>query len=175
MAAWSVPCTASMADTSPASDRPRLAPGYGVDPAAIGGVLPWSYVTERMERSRNYWVATTRPDGRPHVVPVWGLWLDGVFAFATDLASRKGRNLAARPEMVVHLESGDEVVILEGVAEPATDPGFLARFADAYQAKYAIRPDVSGGGTFRLCPRAAFAWRERDFPASATRWMLEQA
>ena len=46
-------------------------------------LLPWSYVSERMEQSRSYWIATTRADGRPHVMPVWGVWLDEVFYFGT--------------------------------------------------------------------------------------------
>lgn len=68
-------------------------------------------------RARNYWVVTTRSDGKPHSVPVWSIWLDETFYFGTDRRSRKGRNLATNPGLVVHLESGDDVVILEGVAE----------------------------------------------------------
>jgi pyridoxine/pyridoxamine 5'-phosphate oxidase len=128
-----------------------------------------------MASARNYWVGTTRPDGRPHAAPVWGIWFDESFSFATDPASRKGANLAANPALVVHLESGDEVVILEGTAEKVTDPTLLARFADAYEAKYRFRPEVSGEAVvYRLRPRVAFAWRERDFPTSATRWSLDQ-
>ena len=63
---------------------------------------------------RSYWVTTTRADGRPHAMPVWGLWLDGALWFSSDPDSVKGRNLAARPDAVVHLESGDEVCILDG-------------------------------------------------------------
>ena len=47
---------------------------YGV-PEGEEDMLPWSHVEERMLGPRNYWVATVRPDGRPHAVPVWGVWL----------------------------------------------------------------------------------------------------
>jgi len=149
--------------------------GYGID-RATEGLLPWSYVGERMASSRNYWVGTTRPNGRPHVAPVWGVWLDEAFYFSSDPASVKGRNLAANPELVVHLESGDEVVILEGIAEAVTDQAILARFVDAYDAKYQYRPDISNPayGFYRLRPRVVFAWRERDFPQSATRWVFDR-
>ncbi|MBI2911131.1 MAG: pyridoxamine 5'-phosphate oxidase family protein, partial [Chloroflexi bacterium] len=80
----------------PNRSRPHLPATYGI---ATGneGMLPWSYVREQMAKSRNFWVATTRPDGRPHVTPVWGLWLDESFFFSSDPTSRKGRNLAASP------------------------------------------------------------------------------
>jgi hypothetical protein len=152
-----------------------MAVGYGVDRAAREGMLPWSHVSDRMASSRNYWVGTTRPDGRPHARPVWGIWLDQTFYFATDPASRGGRNLAASPELVVHLESGDDVVILEGVAEEVADVSVRARFADAYEAKYQLRPDTGDAALiYGLRPRAAYAWLEKDFPRTATRWLFGQ-
>ncbi|MBI3978232.1 MAG: pyridoxamine 5'-phosphate oxidase family protein [Chloroflexi bacterium] len=149
-----------------------MPPSYGIDRTATGGMIPWGAVADRLASARNYWIGTTCPDGRPHAAPVWAVWLDDALSFATDLSSRKGRNLAARPEVVVHLESGDDVVILEGAVEAVREPSELARFADAYEAKYAFRPhvDVPAPGVFRLRPRVAYAWLERDFPATATRW-----
>jgi Pyridoxamine 5'-phosphate oxidase len=147
--------------------------GYGINRSTDEGLLPWSFVQERLTTARNYWIATARLDGRPHVAPVWGLWLDERFYFATDAASRKARNLEANPALVVHLESGDDVVILEGTAERVADPTCLARFADAYDAKYQIRPDVGPAAlVYGLRPLVAQAWREQDFVNSATRWLL---
>jgi hypothetical protein len=76
---------------------------------------------------------------------------------------------------VVHLESGDEVVILEGVLERVTDRPALDRFVEVYDAKYHIRVDVGNPayGVYRLLPHVIFAWRERDFPGSATRWVID--
>jgi pyridoxine/pyridoxamine 5'-phosphate oxidase len=105
-------------------------------------------------------------DGSPHAAPVWGLWRGDAFVFGTGAESRKGRNLARDPRAVVHLESGDEVVILEGsIATVATDEAF----ADAYEAKYDHRPEP-GEGWLSLSPSRALAWRERDYPQSATRF-----
>jgi Pyridoxamine 5'-phosphate oxidase len=156
----------------PQATRPNFTPGYGIDPAKVEGLLPWIFVTERMAAARNYWVATTRSDGRPHVAPVWGLWLDDAFYFSTDPKSVKGRNLARSSEVAVHLESGDEAVILEGSAERWTDQAELTLFADAYDAKYQFRPDPTNPdqGVYRLKLRTAFAWTEKDFLNTPTRW-----
>jgi PPOX class probable F420-dependent enzyme len=147
---------------------------YGLRPAAAG-LLPWGGVTERLAAARNYWVATTRPDGRPHAVPVWGLWLDGAFYFGTERRSLKARNLAANPAVAVHLESGDDAVMLEGAAAEVTDPARLARFDEAYVAKYAVRMrDIPGElSVWAVRPRVALAWQEKDFPGTATRFTLE--
>jgi hypothetical protein len=147
---------------TPAVDRPMMPAGYGV-PATADGQLPWSYVDERMTAARNYWVGTTRPDGRPHAMPMWGLWMDGRFYFATDRGSRKARNLRHDAATVVHLESGDEVVILEGHAEEVTDAARRAAFDGAYHLSI-----------WAVTPRVALAWQERDFPGSATRWVLDR-
>lgn len=148
--------------------RPHM-PGYGILPESEGaGLLPYSFVEERMAAARNYWVCSVTPEGRPHAAPVWGLWHAGAFYFGTGDTSRKGRNLAANPAVVVHLESGDEAIILEGRAEPVTDAALLKTLDKAYKAKYKV-PFHSA-----LCvrPQVAFAWREADFPASATRFVL---
>ena len=82
--------------------RPRMPTTYGIATQS-GGTLPWSWAEEQLRAARNYWVCSTRPDGRPHAMPVWGLWLDGAVLFSTDPSSRKGRNLTANPAAVVHL------------------------------------------------------------------------
>jgi nitroimidazol reductase NimA-like FMN-containing flavoprotein (pyridoxamine 5'-phosphate oxidase superfamily) len=158
---------------TPAVERPVMPAGYGV-PATADGQLPWSYVDERLAAARNYWVGTTRADGRPHAMPTWALWMDGRFYFGTDRGSRKARNLAHNPATVVHLESGDEVVILEGAAEEVTDAARRAALDAAYQAKYEMAMTEAPGdlSIWAVTPRVALAWRERDFPRSATRWVL---
>jgi hypothetical protein len=90
-------------------------------------------------------------------------------------SSVKARNLAANPALLVHLESGDDVVILEGEAQwlTAVDPALWQRIADRYDAKYpGFRPDPpSAQGPFvALRPQTALGWLESDFVRSATRW-----
>jgi len=133
--------------------------------------LPWNWVIERLERSHNYWICSTRPDGRPHAAPVWGVWHEGAVIFSTDPSSRKAQNLAANPAVTIHLESGDEVVILEGLIDKTK---LNSRIDDAYNAKYKMRlSDFPGPvSIYSLRPKKVMAWREKDFVTSATKWQF---
>lgn len=150
--------------------RPHV-PGYGI-PETIEGVLPWSFALERLERAQNYWIATTRPDGRPHAVPVWGVLVEGTVYFGGGPETVWARNLARDPRVVVHLESGDEVVIIEGTAirhtEENTDAALLTKIDDAYEPKYDMR---HGTPVWELVPRVAFAWSR--YPDDTTRFAFE--
>jgi PPOX class probable F420-dependent enzyme len=160
----------------PRPTAPLIPAAYGVPTDASGADrLPWAWAEERLTEARNYWICTTRADGRPHAAPVWGLWLGGAVWFSTARDSSKGRNLARSPAALVHLESGDETVILEGVVEEVADGAALERFADAYEAKYAFRPDPGEAGsvTYALRPRVAQTWREADYPLTAARWIFD--
>ena len=148
-------------------------PGYGILDADSGrGLLPWSWAAERIAKSHNYWVATTSPEGWPHVMPVWGVWLDEGFYFSTGKNTRKARNLAANPRCVVCSERADEAIIVEGVVEPVDDPTVYARFADAYKAKYDWPVEQATAPAYAVRPSVAFAFIENaeDFAGSATRW-----
>jgi len=159
--------------SAPEASRPRFHESYGIWAADEGaGLLPWDWATKRLERAHNYWVASASEKGRPHAAPIWGLWLDRVFFFSTARGSRKGSNLAANPQAVVHLESGDEVVIIEGAVVEVGDQKELARLAAAYGEKYTLEIDFAEAGSvvYALRPERAFAWRESDYPESATRF-----
>lgn len=159
----------------PRPTAPRIPPGYGVPPDGSGAeLLPWSWAVERLVAARCYWICTTRRDGRPHAAPVWGLWRDDAIWFSTDRASQKARNLRRDPRVVVHLESGDETVIIEGRASEELSSPAREAFADEYEAKYAVRPDPALGASLVLVvrPTAAQTWRERDYPRTATRWVF---
>jgi hypothetical protein len=156
-----------------------MPPSYGIGRggSAPGELLPWARVDEWLTAARNYWVCTTRPDGRPHAKPVWGIWMDGLLMFSTDPESVTGRNVAAGSRLQAHLESGDEVAILDGDIEHPSDPDLLARFADAYDAKYGIRVDVTSDSTpiLALRPTTVMSWEEKDYPETATRWALPES
>ena len=83
------------AKSQPKADRP-FAPGYGIVGAKDGkGLLSWTWVTRKMNPCRTFWLATIHASqARPHVMPVWGVWLDDAFFFSTGRKSRKGQNLA---------------------------------------------------------------------------------
>lgn len=95
-------------------------PGYGL-PTDAEGLLPWDWAERRLLASHVYWLATTRPDGRPHLMPIWGLWLDRVFYFSTGRQSRKARNLERNAHCVVATEQALEAVVVEGTANEIMD------------------------------------------------------
>lgn len=147
-------------------------PEYGLlAPDEGQGLLPWGWAAERLTRARNYWVATTQPDGRPHVTAVWGVWLDDTFYFSTGRQSRKARNLAERPHCVICTEDAAEAVIVEGRTVLVGDPAPLARIANIYRAKYASSfPDDSN--VYAVRPQVVFGFIESaaEFAGAATRW-----
>jgi hypothetical protein len=148
---------------------------YGIlDEEAGSGLLPWNRGRERLAASRNYWIHTTRPDGQPHVKPVWGLWFEDRFYFGTSPRSVAGQNLSVNHWLAVHLESGDDVVILEGRAEQVTDRVLLSRLDESYIAKYSYHLASEDGATvYTLYHKVAFAWLERDFVGDATKYNFQ--
>jgi hypothetical protein len=122
----------------PRAIRLKMPRGYAVADDE-GTLLPWSRVIERLDRAINYWLATMRPEGRPHVTPVWGVWVDGALYFDGIPTAHWARNIAANPTVSMHLESGDDVVVLEGVAEDVEqveDAHLANRIVGAWDAKY---------------------------------------
>jgi PPOX class probable F420-dependent enzyme len=137
-------------------------------------MLSWDHVDRHLRNSRSYWLTTVRADGRPHAMPVWGVWDRRAIWFGTGRESIKGRNMARDPRIVMHLESGDDVVILEGTAEQTWSDDILA----AYVTKYSMPADQLGferapDGMFRLAPDRVQAWLEGEFVASAVRFRFD--
>jgi len=149
-------------------------PGYGIlKPEEGTGLRPWEWARDRLDRARTYWVATARPDGRPHAMAVWGLWLDDRFWFSSDLRSRKVRNLMADPRCTITAEVDHDALTVEGRAERITDQGKYRRFAEAYDAKYGWKLDSDQYPLFVVRPEMVFAFSMDDFVGSATRWRFE--
>jgi len=154
---------------NPTADRPHM-PGYGV-PASRKGILSWKWAGQRLVRSHNYWFCTTRPDGSPHVMPIWGVWVNGIFCFSTGRESRKARNLAVNPRCVICNEISKEAVIVEGRAEELTDPHRIKEFGRSYARKYKPwKLDPKLGPIFIVRPNVAFGMYEKKFANAATRW-----
>lgn len=151
-------------------------PGYGVVGAAQGsGLLPWSWALERLTRSHDYWVATVRPGGQPHVMPVWGIWLDGALWFSSSRESRKARNLARNPACTCTTDNPYEPVVVEGTAELIREPKAIAAFVAEVNRKYQTSYTVgffNANACFRVRPAWAFGLMESDFTGSPTRWVF---
>lgn len=143
--------------------------------------VPWGRFVQMLTLARNYWIGSVRADGRPHCAPVWGVWLDGALYFSTPPHSQKGRNLARNPEVVVHLESADEVTMFEGVASIEDDPVRVKLVDQAFAAKYVVVPsgdpyhlDMDQGcQVYRVLPRIAHSWVDIAGGESKSRWVFD--
>jgi PPOX class probable F420-dependent enzyme len=157
------------------ADRPFM-PGYGVEDSTSGtGLLPWQWAEERLVASHDYWVVTVWPDGRPHAMPVWGVWDGGGLRFSSGGESRKVRNLRADPRCVVAIADTNDPVVLEGRAEFLTDPMELRHTIDLINAKYSTSYavnflDPAVNATVRVQPRVGIGLVQDDFSGSPTRW-----
>jgi hypothetical protein len=94
---------------------------------------PWAEAQRRLAEGQWFWLATVRPDGSPHLMPVIAFWLDGAFHVLAGEGTRKGRNLAADARCVIgassmRLPSID--IIAEGQARPIDDPDELRRITE---------------------------------------------
>src|SRR5262245_38782878 len=124
--------------TEPVASRPFM-PGYGIAAADEGvGLLAWAWAEERLSTSRNYWLATRWPDGRPHIMPVWAVWLDGALWFSSSNDSRKSRNLANDPRCSLTTDDSQNPVVVEGVAERLSTAAELEAMLAAENAKYGM-------------------------------------
>jgi nitroimidazol reductase NimA-like FMN-containing flavoprotein (pyridoxamine 5'-phosphate oxidase superfamily) len=98
--------------------------------------LSWADVRTRVAEAGDYLLATTDPDGRPHVVPVLAVWLDGTVCFVTFRRSRKTRNLERNNGCAVTVPGPDVDLVLEGAAYRIRDAARLQNVADLYPVKY---------------------------------------
>ncbi len=164
--------------SEPRPDRPEMPEGYGVEQAEE--FVSWETIEAKLRDSHHYWMSTTRRDGRPHVVPRWGVWLDGRFWYDGSPETLHVRNLERDPRCVLHLESGEQATIIEGESLRA-DPiqgelgdRLAAEFARKYAPEYAPEPsawaDEPAGGMRTLTPVKALAWTR--FPKDVTRYIF---
>ena len=151
-------------------------PGYGIEAAEAGaGLLPWAWAEERLVGSRNFWLATRWPDGRPHVMPVWAIWHAGALWFSSSRGSRKARNLAHDPRCSLTTEDPQNPVVVSGQAELLTAATDLQTLLDIENAKYETSygldmVDPEHNSAYRVRPEWAFGLREEEFTGSPTRW-----
>lgn len=150
---------------------------------------PWRDALDVLEKAELYWLTTVRPDGRPHVTPLVGVWLDGAAYFCTGSGERKAKNLAHNSHCVITtgcnaLNEGLDIVV-EGEAKRVSDETRLQRVADVYASKYddpmwhfAVRDGVFAGEggnvalVYAVAPTTAFGFAKGEF--SQTRWQFRR-
>lgn len=140
--------------------------------------MTWTEVADRLAEARTYWLGSTTVSGAPHAAPVWGVVTGETLYLYSERSTVKARNLAADPRVVVHLESGEDVLIVRGVAEdlgpPATVPSVVTALAAKYtrpqDQQYLPDHDPDFDVVWAIRPRSAMAWQLDDYDASQRRW-----
>jgi hypothetical protein len=151
----------------PTAEPIELPEGYG----KATTTMAWPAVRERLEQSPRYWLVTNRRDGRAHVVPVDGVWLDDAWWYGGSPATLHQQNLSSDQRVVVHLADTMAAVILEGTMRRQVPSAELAgRLRAASRAKYGYEPPEGAyeAGVWVLQPARARAWSA--FPDDVTRF-----
>jgi nitroimidazol reductase NimA-like FMN-containing flavoprotein (pyridoxamine 5'-phosphate oxidase superfamily) len=172
-----------MAANEPVAARPFIAGEQRPLPS-------WPEVRRRLAEGGTYWLATVRPDGRPHVVPVLAVWLDGALHFSSSPSARKAKNLASSPHCALTLAGPALDLVVEGEATKVRDDATLHRLAEAYATKYQWQVAVRDGAFFgdgaptagpppyevyELTPAAAFSFgTDATFGAACWRFLTSQ-
>jgi len=151
--------------------------------------IPWSRALEQLEAesAKSYWLATVRPDGRPHVAGVGALWFDGQLYIVSGPETRKSRNLAENPNCVISVSLPDLDLVVEGTAAKVTDHATLQRIVERFVAggwparasDGAITAEYSASSAgpppwylYVVTPMTAFGVATAE-PQGATRWNFE--
>jgi F420H(2)-dependent biliverdin reductase len=95
----------------------------------------WRTIEARLSREMTIWIATTRADGRPHLTPVWYVWLDEKVYIATGTDTQKFANLRNNQQVALALPDTESVIIIEGEAHAAERP-VTEKLADFFYHKY---------------------------------------
>jgi uncharacterized pyridoxamine 5'-phosphate oxidase family protein len=151
--------------------RTDLHPQFSSDGASP---TPWPEARNLLEQASIYWLATVRPEGRPHVTPLFAVWLTDAIYFCTGPTERKAHNLVDNPHCVIitgcNVIEGHDLII-EGDAQKVTDEADLnavaARYASKYNWRYEIRDGAfygEGGRAevYRVAPTTAFSFGKGD-------------
>jgi uncharacterized pyridoxamine 5'-phosphate oxidase family protein len=159
-----------------------LSPFSSDDTAPTG----WEQGRKHLQDAEVYWLSTVRPDGRPHVTPLLGVWLDGALYFCTGPNERKAKNLAQNRHCI--LTTGSNTlngldIVVEGDVAKVSDKVELRNVADTYESKYGAHFRAPEGTCFglgdsirsgqalvyRVVPSTAFGFG-KGTPFSQTRW-----
>ena len=157
----------------PVASRPLIPEDYGVAEDSRG-LLPWSYVVDRLTEAKHYWISTVTRGGAPHTRPVDGFWIDERLYFGGGPKVGWRRNLERNPNACVNLEDGEQAVILHGTVKVVrADPALAERLAEMSNEKYELSQgqtpeDYEGQEVLVFEPSVAFAWKV--FFEDATRW-----
>jgi hypothetical protein len=154
----------------PRTEQLTVPAEYG-SPATL---LDWSIVDRRLADAPHYWLVTVKRSGRPHVVAIDGLWIDGRLYFGGSPTTVWQRSLRADPNVTVHLDDSRSAVILEGacqVEEPGRDGAAALVAASNRKYGYAAPASAYLAGVWAFTPSVGRAWT--DLTVDATRYVFD--
>ena len=144
----------------------------------------WAEAEEELKTAEVYWLTTVRPDGRPHVTPLIGVWLDTALYFCAGYPDRKWKDLSTNQNVV--LTTGNNAfrdtldIVVEGKAVVVRDDAKVRRLGDAFESKYGKEwrlPGMHGNDVFEVAPTKVFGFGRGDAKGpppqggfSQTRW-----
>lgn len=127
--------------------------------------LAWDHVRKDLEEAPVYWVSSVRPDGRPHVVPRDGVWLDDTWYYGGSPKTVHNNNIEKNPEVVVHIGDGMKAIMVEGRSEfVKTDRPTGEKLAEMTNSKYAhygynnTYKEYTDRGIWAVTARRVIAW-----------------
>jgi len=147
----------------------------------MSGHIPWNKIDLWLQEYRTIWLSTTRPDTRPHCVPVWFWWenskSDVYISIHRD--SVKAGNLAYQPAVILNAGNGDDTIILEGIAHSVMDEEEMTRINESWQSKYVdpysgARASLTDGTVYRIEVHHIMAW-EYGSVNTRTDWHFKRA
>ena len=122
------------------------------------GQLAWSWVEAQLSTAGTYWLVVRTP-GHPHPRPVWGIW-HGQRLHLSVGSPTLLRAVNLDPLVTVHLDSGTDVVLLEGTISRTTQYETPSSIVQAYNAKYDWDYQVAQYGELIVVqPQRVLAWR----------------
>ena len=111
----------------------------------VSTISPWAEAREQLEQAGKYWLATVKPNGQPHVMPVFGIWSEDALYFTSAAAARKARNLARNSHCVITANGKNLDLVIEGEVAKVRDEARLQHVAERYASKYGWHLRVRGG------------------------------
>jgi hypothetical protein len=150
----------------------------------------WEDFEERLTQGGWFWLATVRPNGAPHVMPLFAVWSESALYIASKETAKKSRNLAADGRCVITTDAGDMHLIVEGEARRMRDEATLRRASNAFETTYGwptvVKADkldaeygapTSGGppyDVYEITPTKAFGLPTDGESFTPTRWRFDR-
>jgi PPOX class probable F420-dependent enzyme len=99
---------------------------------------PRPSIASALERDPVVWLSSVRPDGSPHLLPLWFTWDGDTILVYSKPGAQKVRNLRASPRVMVAVGAPTpsfDVELIEAVAE--LEPPATERLPETFRRKYA--------------------------------------